>query len=195
MFSSLLITCLLCLHPLEQSTTPAVADTIYFSDEGYTKFTSSVPLHTFSGESDKLIGMIDFEKNVIDFYIDLNTLETGNGKRDRDMLETLNAEQHPFAEFSGKLEPMTELPAIGEEKTVTASGNFSINGLTSDLTVEGTMQNQNGTLILEAAWEISLSEYNIEPPGILFYRVNDIQEVEIRVSLKPTTKSELNIEN
>lgn len=195
MITSLLISCFLCLTPFEQATAPAVADTIYFSDSGYVKFTSSVPLHTFSGESEKLTGMIDFEDNVIDFYIDLNTLETGNGKRDRDMLETLNADQHPFAEFSGKLEPMAELPAPGEVKTVSASGNFSINGVNNDLTVEGTIRNQNGTMILEAVWQISLAEYDIEPPGILFYRVNDIQEVEIKVSLKPTTESELNLEN
>jgi|AntRauTorckE6833_2_1112554.scaffolds.fasta_scaffold33174_2 polyisoprenoid-binding protein YceI len=195
MITLLLISCFLCSHPVDEVKTTAVADTIYYSDSGYVKFTSEVPLHTFSGESDKLAGMIDFKENIIDFFVDLNTLETGNGKRDRDMLETLNADQHPFAEFSGEMEPITEVPLPGEKITVTASGTFIINGVSNELTLEGSLQNENDILILEASWDLSLADYNIEPPGILFYRVNDIQKLEIKVKLEPKSKSELDLQN
>lgn len=195
MVFTLFLSCFLCFQPISDGERTVSADTVYFSDSGYVKFTSDVPLHTFSGESEKLAGMIDFEENIIDFFLDLHTLETGNGKRDRDMLETLNAEQHPFAEFSGSLNPLAKIPSPGETKSVTASGTFTINGVGHDLNIEGTILNEGGILILEASWELSLDDHDIEPPGILFYRVNDIQELEIRVNLQPKSRSELNLEN
>lgn len=169
------------------------SDTVYYSDSGYVEFTSSVPMHTFSGESEQLNGMIDFEENIIDFYIDLNTLKTGIGKRDRDMYQTLNTDEHPFAEFTGSL--VTPSPIPDQRTEVTAIGEFTVNGVTNEIEVQGLIEPSDEGLILEAKWSLLLSDYNIEPPGILFYRVHDTQEIKIEVVLKPTSREELSAEN
>ncbi|HCD51041.1 MAG TPA: YceI family protein, partial [Balneolaceae bacterium] len=52
---------------------PAIAQKFY-TETGKAVFTSKVPLHTFSGTSENLTGMIDLDKNTVDFYIDLATL-------------------------------------------------------------------------------------------------------------------------
>ncbi|HET8864849.1 MAG TPA: YceI family protein [Gracilimonas sp.] len=169
------------------------ADTVYYSDSGYVEFTSSVPMHSFSGESEQLTGMIDLEENIIDFYIDLTTLKTGIGKRDRDMYQTLNTEDHPFAEFTGSFETV---PSIPDQRTeVTATGEFTINGITNDVVVQGCIEPGEEGLILEATWSLLLSDHDIKPPGILFYRVDDTQEIRIEVVLKPTSRQKLTAEN
>lgn len=150
-------------------------------------------MHSFSGESDHLTGMIDFEENIIDFYIDLNTLKTGIGKRDRDMYQTLNTEKHPFAEFTGSFE--TPRPIPDQRTKVTAIGEFTINGVTNEVEIEGFIEPNDEGLILEAKWSLLLSDYNIEPPGILFYRVDDTQDIKIEVVLKPTSGEALSAEN
>lgn len=76
---------------------------VFFTESGSAKFTSSVPLHDFSGTSDNLVGQINLEDKTVDFYIDLETLETGNAKRDKDMHLTPQTKKYPFAEFFGKL--------------------------------------------------------------------------------------------
>lgn len=168
-------------------------DIVYYTDSGYAEFASSVPLHSFTGESNHLTGMIDLRENLVDFYLDLNTLETGIGKRDRDMYQTLNAEDHPFAEFTGTLETPFSPDSIGQQ-VARVRGDFTINGNTREVTIEGTLQPQNGSLILNAGWELRLEDYDIEAPGILFYRVDEVQEIEIEATLNPVDPETLSSE-
>lgn len=157
-------------------------DVMFITESGHAEFTSSVPLHEFTGESGHLTGMIDFEKNIVDFYLDLSTLETGNSRRDRDMYRTLNTEEYPFAEFTGELETSFDQNSTGEQ-TVRASGEFTIHGITRETVVEGTLQKEGDELLLEAEWILDITDFDIEPPGILFYRVRDEMDVRIEARL------------
>ncbi|MEX2455710.1 MAG: YceI family protein [Balneolaceae bacterium] len=160
------------------------------TDSGYAEFTSHVPLHSFTGKSNHLTGMIDPSERVVDFYIDLNTLKTGIGKRDRDMYSTLNVEEHPFAEFTGTLNSPIDMEST-EKQTVEVTGDFTIHGVSREVTIPGTIQKNEDHLLLEAEWTLNLNDYNIEPPGILFYRVNEEQEVRIEATLLPQDRETL----
>jgi len=155
----------------------------YITETGRAAFTSSVPLHSFTGRSEHLNGLIDLEENLVDFYIDLQTLDTGNGKRDRDMYSTLEVEEHPFAEFTGSLTSSYD-PESAEEQNVTVTGDFSIHGVTQSIEVDGTLQKTGAGLQLNASWILNMADYNIEPPGILFYRVDEEIEVRIEAELE-----------
>ncbi|MEX0684975.1 MAG: YceI family protein [Balneolales bacterium] len=165
----------------------SLQEVIYYTDTGKVEFTSSVPLHEFTGRSEKLTGMIDFEKNLIDFYLDLTTLYTGNERRDRDMYRTLNVDDYPFAEFTGSLTSPFDQDSR-EKQLVTTSGELTMNGVTRNKVVEGSLQKQGDDLLLEAVWIQDITDHNIEPPGILFYRVRDEMEVKIEATLQQTEK-------
>jgi polyisoprenoid-binding protein YceI len=166
---------------------------VYLTNTGYAEFTSRVPLHTFKGQSNHLTGMIDPDENLIDFYLDLNTLKTGIDRRDRDMYRTLNVNEFPFAEFTGSLKHSFN-PESSEKQEVIASGEFTIHGVTREVNINGVIQVTEYGLLLEAEWTISLNEYEIEPPGILFYRVNDEQQVCIEAVLRPRDKETISTE-
>jgi len=159
-------------------------DVVYYTDSGHAEFTSSVPLHSFAGESNHLTGMIDFRENLVDFYLDLNTLETGIGKRDRDMYQTLNVDEHPFAEFTGTLETPFN-PDSSARQVARVTGEFSINGVVKEVSIEGTLQARGERIMLNVGWELRLEDYDIEAPGILFYRVDEVQSIQIEALLKP----------
>ena len=159
-------------------------DVVYYTDSGHAEFKSSVPLHSFTGESNHLTGMIDFRENLVDFYLDLNTLETGIGKRDRDMYQTLNVDEHPFAEFTGTLETPFN-PDSSARQVARVTGEFSINGVVKEVSIEGTLQARGERIMLNVGWELRLEDYDIEAPGILFYRVDEVQSIQIEGSLKP----------
>lgn len=150
----------------------------FITEDGHVEFTSSVPLHSFTGSSDHLNGLIDLDENLLDFYIDLKTLDTGNGRRDRDMYRTLNTDEFPFAEFTGRLTTVFDTDSEMEQ-SVTATGEFTVNGVTRDLTVDGTLENTAGGIHLKSSWIIDITDYDIEPPGILFYKVDE--EMDIRI--------------
>lgn len=165
---------------------PVRADAQAFKTEkGTAEFHSKVPLHTFTGRSDHLTGMINLADSTVDFYIDLNTLETGISKRDKDMRNTLETEEYPFAEFYGKLVSVFD-PDNEEPQEVTVRGEFTIHGVSRELEVEGTLQPVGNGLRLTAVWTLNIEDYDIEPPGILFYRVNENQDIEIDAQLNPT---------
>lgn len=142
-------------------------------------------MHTFTGTSDHLVGLIDLSDSTVDFYIDLETFDTGISKRDKDMRRTLETDEYPFAEFFGKLVSDFD-PTSTEPQKVTVRGEFSVHGVTRDIEVNGTLQKTDEGLKLNAAWTLNIEDYDIEPPGILFYRVDEDQDIEIEATLTPT---------
>ncbi|MGF1671137.1 MAG: YceI family protein [Balneolaceae bacterium] len=156
----------------------------YITRNGTAVFTSSVPLHEFQGVSNHLTGLINFETGLVDFFLDLETLETGNNKRDKDMRLTLDTKNFPFAEFTGNLRSTPDLEDLNN-RAVTVMGTFTINGVTNQMEITGTLNRNNEKVSVQASWEINLKDFDIDPPGILFYRVDEIVKIEIEALLKP----------
>lgn len=177
--SFLLILFVLCVAELRAQT--------FYTEIGKAVFHSEVPLHTFTGESQHLIGRIDLEEKVVDFYLDLETLETGIGKRDQDMKQTLNVKEHPFAEFYGELVSDFDTTSSEVQKAVT-EGTFKIHGVEREIRVEGTLQKTGNGLLLKAGWTLLLKDYDIEPPSLLFVRVDQEQDIEIEALLEPSNE-------
>lgn len=148
-------------------------------------FLSKAPLSEFTGESKNLKGLIDVEKNLVDFYLDLNTLKTEISLRDKHMRENyLETEKYPFAEFTGKFESVPKLTASPE--AVKVKGKFKIHGVERDVTVTGILKKlANGSLELKAEWIIALGDYNIEIPKLVFYELAPEQQVSIEATLNP----------
>lgn len=162
---------------------PASAQT-YASDRGSVTFTSRVPLHTFTGTSQHLNGQLDLGTRSVDFYVDLETLETGIGKRDRDMRETLETDRYPFAEFTGRLVSSFDASQRGPQRA-RVEGTFTLHGVSRPLVVLGTVQRTQSGLRVRASWEVRLDDHRITPPRLLLMRVDEVQAVEIDILLRP----------
>lgn len=158
----------------------------FLTESGNVNFLSKAPLNEFNGVSDKLNGLVDLSKNVLDFYVDLNTLDTGIGLRDRHMRDNyLETETYPFAEFTGKFNAIPGL-VVGSKTPVTAIGKFKIHGVERQIQVKGTLsKNAKGEVELEAGFEVLLSDYKIPIPKLVFYELAENQTVTIKATLKP----------
>lgn len=157
----------------------------FMTETGYAEFESRAPLLTFKGTSDNLTGLIDLEKNLIDFYLDLNTIDTGIRLRNRHMRESyLETDKFPFAEFTGSLTSVVDLES-DEEQQVLAEGVFQIHGVEREIRVEGTLQRTEEGLLLNAGWTVLLADHNIRRPRVVFYELAEEQVVTIRALLRP----------
>lgn len=158
---------------------------VYKTEAGNVEFLSKASLNEFTGVSSKLNGLIDLEKNVLDFFIDLNTLKTGIGLRDRHMRENyLETKKFPFAEFVGKIKENVSLKP-GESKNVTAVGKFKIHGVEREITVPGKLTAVSvNELKLDAQFKVLLSDYKIDIPRVVFYELAEEQTVTLSVNLK-----------
>lgn len=155
---------------------------VYMTKSGHVEFKSSVPLHSFKGRTNKLVGKINLGDSTVDFYVDVHTIKTGIDRRDNDMVETLEAEKYPFAEFYGKL--TTNIDAdTSITQDAKASGEFTVHGVSNKRTFEGTIRIEDGIMHLKASWTLNMKDYDIKPPGILFYRVSEMIPIQIDAAL------------
>ena len=155
----------------------------YGTDSGSIEFYSSVPLHSFKGVSNELNGRINLDDGIVDFYVDLETLATGIGKRDKDMRKTLDTDKYPFAEFFGRLLGYST-DAQGDQ-TVSVEGIFSLHGVEKEITVSGVVNSGENGLTISADWIIRLEDFEIEPPRLLVMKVDQEQRIVLRAVLQP----------
>jgi polyisoprenoid-binding protein YceI len=158
--------------------------TVFSTEAGHVRFDSRMPVHAFHGTSEQLVGQISLADSTVDFFIDLATLDTGNGKRDKDMRSTLEVDEYPFAEFLGKLvTPFDE--ASSDPQPATTRGTFTVHGISREVEISGTLQRTVEGLQLTAEFDVRLEDHEIVPPRMLLMKVRDVQEVSIDVALTP----------
>ncbi|MDR9388517.1 MAG: YceI family protein [Balneolaceae bacterium] len=160
----------------------------WITTQGEAKFISRAPLLEFEGVSEKLQGLLDLDENLVDFYIDLETLDTGIELRDKHMRDSyLETASYPFAEFTGTFLRMPDVEAQGPQ-SVTVTGEFKMHGVSRDITVDGELDFSDPNEIqLVASWKVLLSDYDIEIPKAVFYELDNEQEIVINATLEPYT--------
>jgi polyisoprenoid-binding protein YceI len=158
---------------------------VFKTEKGNVEFLSKASLNEFTGKSSDLNGLVDLDKNLLDFFIDLNTLKTGIGLRDRHMRENyLETKKYPYAEFTGKIASEIKLTK-GQSKDVTAKGKFKIHGVEREIEVPGKLTAISDSEIqLEAKFTVLLSDYKIDIPKVVFYELAEEQVVTIKAILK-----------
>lgn len=153
------------------------------------KFTSDASIEKFAGVTNKIDGYIRWEgedplKNS-DFYfeVQLNTLDTGIGLRNRHMREYyLETDNFPTAHFTGKLVKIDK--KIDQTYLVLVSGKMSIHGIEKMMDVEGTVTVQDEGLHLNSSFKVLLSDYKIKIPQLMFMKISDTMPIDLDVFLK-----------
>lgn len=161
-------------------------DIVYSTRSGHAEFISQADgtVGIFMAESGGLNGSIDFRLNSIELSLDLRTLRTGIAQRDPMVFKTLDVDQFPIASFAGTFEPPFDQYSDSKQP-VTATGQFTIHGVTRDLKLEGYLLNDGNRIMLEAEWILDISEYGISTPRIYSVKINDETEIRIEASLEP----------
>ena len=157
--------------------------------ENLVKFISDAPMEDFEGITDKIDGYIFWEgddllnKSEMYFEVDLNSLDTGIGLRNRHMRENyLHTDQFPFTHFTGKL-TTAEMVKEGEY-SVTAEGTMFIHGVEKQLTVNGTILEVENGYRIQAKFVAPLTEYNIEVPQLMFFKIDEDMQLELDYFVK-----------
>ncbi len=154
------------------------------------KFISSTPLLDFEGVTDRVDGYAYWEgsqffgdNNEIYFEVDVNSLETGIGKRDRDLRnDVLESDKWPTTTFKGTVVELEEVDS-GRRYNVIARGTIFIHGHEKQIDVPGTITLENGQMHIKANFSVFLKDYDIEAPSLVaFVKVAE----EIKLSVKMT---------
>ena len=89
----------------------------------------------------------------------VNTLKTGNGKRDRDLNKSMESDKFPTMRFD--LSSVTPGVSRGDSTAVTLGGAFTIHGVKREVTVPATVVFQAGAVHLRSSFPLNLTDYQI----------------------------------
>lgn len=152
-------------------------------------FYSSTSLLDFEGKTENIDGYMywkgetDFgEDTDLYFEIQLNTFDTGIGKRNRDMRDDiLETKKYPYASFKGKI-VNTEIK--DDVYKVIVKGEMFLHGIKKEMEIPSVITRKNGRMNIKANFSISLKNFNITAPSLIaFIKVADEIKLELDFNL------------
>ncbi|KAA3612538.1 MAG: YceI family protein [Calditrichaeota bacterium] len=153
-------------------------------------FNSSTTLLDFEGKTENIDGYIYWEgekvfgeKNELYFEVQLNTFDTGNGKRDRDMRnDVLHTKSYPVVSFKGNF---IKVENSGSHYKVIVKGQMDLHGKKQEMEIPGTIEMMESKMNLKSSFSIFLKDYNIEAPSLAaFIKVAEEIKLDLDFNLK-----------
>lgn len=156
-------------------------------------FTSSAPMESFEGRTDRISGDLvcvpaDGSGDVtLRMEVDLASLDTGIGLRNRHMRENhLETDTYPTAVFTGGTVVKGDLRDLrpGATTHLEVQGVIDLHGVSRELTVPADVtMGADGSLRVSAAFVVKLSDHEIDRPRFLVMKLADEQEVAVELRL------------
>ena len=166
------------------------------------RFTSSTAIDEFEGTTERLDGLVLLNteeltdrtggaESEIYFEVDLASLDTGIGMRDRQMRNSyLEVDRYPYAAFGGTIEQVVSLP--GEMFQVTTQGILGIHGIEQERALTCNLATVNEGYRVNCSFSVFLSDHDIEIPKLMFLKLNNEIRMDLNFILEPV---ELDSEN
>jgi len=148
-------------------------------------------LHKVHGESKSVEAKAALSPDggaLVMVRIPVKTFESGDANRDEHMQEVLETHLHPFVIFKGttKLAPPQAYPATLE---VTLDGQLDFHGRKHPLKVPLKVELKSaGEARVTGEFNVSLDEYQVERPSLLFVKIEDACHIEVDLTLKAEGK-------
>jgi len=164
------------------------------------RFVSDAPLEDFEGVTSRIDGFLflsgeglsgdtDLSKSAFYFEVDLASLDTGIGLRNRHMRENyLETDRWPMASFEGGV---TALRRGGSgEYRASVQGTLSIHGVEKPRTIECTGALEGEELRVKCAFEVTLSDHEIPIPKLMFMKIDEVMALDLDLILAPVSGGE-----
>jgi len=172
----------------------AHAGTFLVHPGGETKvvFVSKATMESVEGKTDRMEGVLTLDPGAVGdtitvhLEVDLASLKTGLGRRDKHMRENhLETAKFPKAVFDGAtvLAPAGAKLEPGKPVSFDLEGTFAIHGVSRRLRckAEATYSGagSSGKIEFRAAFPVTLADYNIARPEFLFLKLAETENVRV----------------
>ncbi|MGE5621337.1 MAG: YceI family protein [archaeon] len=163
------------------------------SAKNLVKFTSDAKIESFDGTTNNIDGYTYWEgddilsKNAIYFEVDLRTIDTGIGLRNRHMREEyLETDKFPMAAFKGRI--IKAQKGSSGDINVTADGNMTIHGVTRPIEITGTLTPSGSSYRIKSNFDLKLPDYNIPIPQLMFLKISETMKMTLDFFIKEFKK-------
>ena len=161
------------------------------SDKNSVKFVSSTSLLDFEGITNNIDGYIYWEgeeifgsKNELFFEVDLNSVETGIGKRDRDLREdVLETDKWPKTSFRWNINKVVQNIENSNLYNVFADGKMFVHGHEKIMLIKAEIEISNNKMNVSCKFSIFLNDYDIEAPSLLAF-IKVAEEIKLHLNFE-----------
>lgn len=164
-----------------------VAAQKYISETSMVTFYSKATIEDIAARNEKSLAMYEAGSGDIavsipvkDFVFEKSLMQEHFNEK---YMET---EKYPKATFQGKVKGFAT-DATGSQP-VRAAGKLTIHGVTRDVDVPGTLEVKGDRIVLNAKFMVTLEEYNVKRPQVLWKNIAEAVEVTLDFTLKPHEK-------
>jgi hypothetical protein len=155
----------------------------FISKNSSVTFFSKAPLENIEAINTKSTSIYDLSTGEIVFSIPIREFQFQKSLMKTHFNENyMESDKYPNATFKGKVSGFS-----GEAGTFSprATGALTIHGKTQNVEVHGEIQKNGDHMVLKATFPVSLKDYNVKIPRLLFSNIAESVEVNIEFTYKP----------
>ena len=131
--------------------------------QGTLSFDGSATTGDFTGTTTTMTGQMTggMDLGAVRGWVEapVNTLKTGNGRRDRDLNKSMETDKFPTMRFD--LARVSPGVSRGDSTAVTLGGTFTIHGVQREVTLPATVVSQSDGIHLRSSFHLNLTDYQI----------------------------------
>jgi polyisoprenoid-binding protein YceI len=159
----------------------------YISESSSVQFFSKATIEDIAAKNEKAVGMFDggsldvaFSVPVKEFVFEKSLMQEHFNEK---YMET---EKYPKATFQGKITGFTA--GSGGVQAVRAQGKLTLHGVTREVDIPGTLEAKGDRIVLSAKFMVTLEDYQVKRPQVLWKNIAEAVEVSVDFTLKPYEK-------
>jgi len=165
--------------------------------ENTVRFISRASIEEFDGVTDRIDGFVFLEEPGLEpgsaagrsefyFEVDLASLETGISLRDRHMRDNyLEVREFPWAVLEGEVGSIERMQGGWR---IAAVGDFTVHGVSRRTSVPCEVAEDGAGYRVFCAWDILLSDHDIEIPKMMFMKLASEIRLELSFRLEPASE-------
>lgn len=177
------------LSPILHQAQEGAAASLYRADSGFISFVSDAPLELISAKSNSLQGLLDPTKGTFAFQLETQKLTGFNSPLQQEHFyeNYIETEKFPEATFSGKIIEKVDFEKQGQH-SIRAKGILDIHGEKKERIIKCDLIIEDHQFTAKSTFMINLDDHNILIPKLVYQKIAEEVEVNIRVTLKKVTE-------
>ena len=150
-----------------------------FNDNSSIIYQGSHPAHKWQGVSTDVRGGVICEDNqcIIQVIVPLESFDSGSSGRDSNMLFSTESHKYPYIKYYSDSFIIDSM----NEKSINLSGYIEFHGVKKYIQNHVIISNQDSVLLGFSDFSISLDDYKIERPQLLFVPISD--QIKLKCNL------------
>jgi len=159
----------------------------FFTKKGKIYFSATAKMEKVEATNHAVISVMDTKTGNIQFAVMLKGFEFEKALMQEHFNENyVESDKYPKAEFSGLVLNNTEIHYTKEGiYTAKVKGKLSLHGQTRDVEAEGKITVKNGSLLLNADFDILLSDFKIDIPGLVKENISNDTRISVDCLMEP----------